>query len=37
MSMSHKNSYELSFLEILTTSVARMGKIPDHIAIIMDG
>ncbi|OXA53392.1 isoprenyl transferase [Folsomia candida] len=29
--------YSLSLLEILATAVARMGPIPEHIAVIMDG
>lgn len=35
--MTEMDTYSLSLLEILATSVAKMGPIPDHIAIIMDG
>ncbi|XP_021958749.1 isoprenyl transferase isoform X1 [Folsomia candida] len=32
-----RKHYEMSFYEILATSVARMGPTPNHMAIIMDG
>ncbi|OXA36933.1 isoprenyl transferase [Folsomia candida] len=35
--MANVEPYSLSFWEILATSVAKMGPIPEHIAIIMDG
>ncbi|XP_035703282.1 isoprenyl transferase 1 isoform X2 [Folsomia candida] len=33
----HRDSQSLSWFEILMTSMARMGPVPDHVAIIMDG
>lgn len=30
-------SQDLSVLELLGSSIAKMGQIPEHIAVIMDG